>query len=297
MMRQRGVNIVLTNNSWGGSGYSQTLLEAIEAGRQAGMLFVTAAGNSNLNTDITPNYPSCYALDNIISVAATDYNDNKWVLSNYGATTVDLGAPGAAVYSTTPGDTCALMTGTSMAAPHVSGTAALAWSMWPNASYADIRNAIFAGTDPIAALSPGGATPTVTGGRLNAFGTIAQIGMVVTGASPEDGQTLVSNNPPMQFEIRFSFPVDRTTLQAADLRVNNKKATSVTLSPDNLVATLFLLSLRSEPRGRRQCPSRPVQFGRCPGFPRIRTFAHGRRHSAGIQSNWKYPGPVPLTAR
>src|SRR5262245_17764161 len=81
-MHAKGVNIKLTSNSWGGGGFSQALQDAINATRTAGMLFVAAAGNDGENTDTNVNYPSCYPLDNIISVAASDRNELKASFSN-----------------------------------------------------------------------------------------------------------------------------------------------------------------------------------------------------------------------
>ena len=127
-LRNNGVNIVLTSNSWGGGGFSTALYDVIAASGAAGLLFVAAAGNSGLDSDVLPHYPSSYDLASVISVAATDYGDNRASFSNYGAVSVDLGAPGVGTLSTTPGNTYSTYSGTSMATPHVSGVAALAWT-------------------------------------------------------------------------------------------------------------------------------------------------------------------------
>lgn len=100
MKEDNGVNIKVTNNSWGGGGYSLSLYTAIKALRDAGILFIAAAGNGSSNNDDFPSYPSSYKLDNIISVAATDHNDDLAWFSNYGATSVDLAAPGVDTLST-----------------------------------------------------------------------------------------------------------------------------------------------------------------------------------------------------
>lgn len=102
-MKLRGINIRVTNNSWGGGGYSQSLYDAIKTLRDNDMLFTAAAGNSSSDNDSKPFYPASYDLDNIISVAATDHNDNLASFSNYGATSVDVGAPGVNILSTLPG--------------------------------------------------------------------------------------------------------------------------------------------------------------------------------------------------
>lgn len=98
-----GINVLVTNNSWGGGGYEQTLYDAIDAAGSDGILFAAAAGNEGDNADTTPHYPAAYDLNNIISVAATDSSDQLAYFSNYGATSVDLAAPGVNILSTVPG--------------------------------------------------------------------------------------------------------------------------------------------------------------------------------------------------
>ena len=126
------VEVRLTSNSWGGGPYSQELRDAIEASGDAGVLFIAAAGNvsvySPADNDQTPHYPSSYDLGNIIAVAASDHNDGLANFSHYGATSVDLAAPGTNIYSTVPDGGYTSLNGTSMATPHVAGVVALAWS-------------------------------------------------------------------------------------------------------------------------------------------------------------------------
>lgn len=191
MMKNRGVNVVLTSNSWGGGGYSQALFNAIQSSANANMLFVAAAGNESNNNDTNLSYPASYNLPNVISVAATDNRDGLASFSNYGATQVDLGAPGVNTLSTIPGNGYAYYSGTSMATPHVSGVAALAWSLKPTATVAEVRNALLTGVDPVASL----AGKTVTGGRLNAFRTL----QILSSANPVNDNfgsslTLVGNS-------------------------------------------------------------------------------------------------------
>ncbi|MBN1757359.1 MAG: choice-of-anchor D domain-containing protein, partial [Chitinispirillaceae bacterium] len=148
-----------TSNSWGGGGYDQALYDVIA---QAG-LFVAAAGNEYSDIDQWESYPAGYDLDNIVSVAATDHNDALADFSNWGLTSVDLGAPGVDILSTIPGNIHEMHSGTSMAAPHVSGCAALLASYNPSLTTAELKRAIMEGVDPIASLEG----KCVTGGRLN----------------------------------------------------------------------------------------------------------------------------------
>ncbi|MFM2183508.1 MAG: hypothetical protein RJB61_1802, partial [Actinomycetota bacterium] len=169
-----GLNIVATSNSWGGGGFSQGLLDAINRGGDAGILFVAAAGNSNSNNDAGSYYPANYQCtttaagaprgwDCMITVAAIDSTGAKASFSSYGATTVDLGAPGVGVNSTTPSNSYASYSGTSMATPHVSGAVALCASMSAAMSAQELRTAVLAST----AATPSMTGTTVTGGRLD----------------------------------------------------------------------------------------------------------------------------------
>jgi subtilisin family serine protease len=163
-----GVNLKLTSNSWGGGGFSQALEDAIAASGSAGMLFMAAAGNDGTNNDSIPHYPSNYDLDNILAVAATDRNDNLASFSSYGVTSVDLGAPGVSILSTTPGNTYSLYDGTSMATPHVAGAAALLWADDPTLTPQEVRQILFSNVDPVPSLTG----RVMTGGRLNVYNAL-----------------------------------------------------------------------------------------------------------------------------
>jgi subtilisin family serine protease len=163
-----GVNLRVINASWGGGSFSAAMQTAIQAAGNAGILFVAAAGNSGTNNDASPQYPSGYNCSNIVAVAATTQNDQLASFSCYGAASVDLAAPGVSIYSTLPGNRYGIMSGTSMATPEVAGAAALAWAFAPNASVADIKNALMQGVDRIGSL--GGKV--LSGGRLNVFHTL-----------------------------------------------------------------------------------------------------------------------------
>jgi subtilisin family serine protease len=154
----------LTNNSWGGGGFSSALVEAIEVAGLRGQLFIAAAGNNGRNTDISPHYPSSYASANIISVAATNDDDGLASFSNYGRTSVDLCAPGVSILSTVPGNSYGRKSGTSMAAPHVTGVAVLLWSRNPGTNLRWVKDRITDFSDPVSACNG----RTMSGGRLNA---------------------------------------------------------------------------------------------------------------------------------
>ncbi len=198
MKNTYGVNIKLTSNSWGGGGFDPALFVAIQALDVAGLLFIAAAGNSASNNDALPSYPANYDVPNVISVAATDHNDILATFSNFGATTVDLAAPGVNIVSTGPANTYLTLSGTSMATPHVSGVAALIWASNPTATHLGVKNLILASTDPIIGL----AGTSVTGGRLNAFNAVSCVpGTPSMSISPANGfsadrgvMTLVSAN-------------------------------------------------------------------------------------------------------
>jgi serine protease len=162
------MGIRVSNNSWGGGGFSSALNNAIDASKAVGHIFVAAAGNDGTNNDSSPHYPSNYTLDNIISVAATNNRDGlvdegTWG-SNYGASTVDIGAPGLDIASTWEGAGYVWSSGTSMAAPHVTGVVVLLLAQNPSWTYSQVINRIYSTARPLSSLA-GNCT---TGGMLNA---------------------------------------------------------------------------------------------------------------------------------
>ena len=169
LKKRHGLNLVATNNSWGGGGYSKALFDAIERAKDANILFIAAAGNSSANIDASPSYPASYTNSNIIAVASITSTGALSSFSNYGATSVHLGAPGSNIWSTVPtrkGPSYASFSGTSMATPHVTGAAAMYASSHPGATAQQIKAAILKDVVPTPSLNG----KTATGGRLNVSG-------------------------------------------------------------------------------------------------------------------------------
>ncbi len=145
-LKAAGHNIVVSNNSWGGGSFSSALASAIAAASNAGILFVASAGNSAANNDTNGTYPANYDYPNVVSVASITSSNTLSSFSNYGATTVDIAAPGSSIYSTYPNSRYSSLSGTSMAAPQVSGLALLAQSMCDGKlSISQVRTALLSG--------------------------------------------------------------------------------------------------------------------------------------------------------
>lgn len=151
--KENPVNLVAVNNSWGGGSFSQAMLDAIKTHEKLGILFIAAAGNASNNNDSYSFYPATYNVKNIISVAATDHNDELAYFSNYGKKTVHIAAPGAGILSTLPNNEYGSLSGTSMAAPHVAGLTAIIASHFPDLKYAGIKNLVLAGGQKVSSLS------------------------------------------------------------------------------------------------------------------------------------------------
>ncbi len=179
---RNGAKII--NNSWGSFGRSQALQDEIEKARRYDVLFVAAAGNGDangngVNLERTPFYPAAFPNDNVISVAATDINDNLARWSNYGATRVHVAAPGVSILSTRNGNSYAILSGTSMATPAVSGVLALIRSANRGLSYSQAKRALLNSVDSVYGLR----TKVASGGRINAARAV-QFAYKTTGSHP-----------------------------------------------------------------------------------------------------------------
>lgn len=161
----------VSSNSWGGYGTDQALYDAIDASGDVGHLFIAAAGNNSIDIEGQFWLPGGFDLDNLICVAATNSGDGLAWFSNWGAISVDLGAPGDSIYSTFLGSTYAYLSGTSMATPHVAGVATMLFSESGIRDGLTVKQWILDSVDPLAAL----AGITVTGGRLNFDAALDQI--------------------------------------------------------------------------------------------------------------------------
>lgn len=203
------------NASWGGPAFSQALYQAVRRAGDRGVTFVAAAGNSGQNADIKPDYPAAFDLPNIVSVAATNASDGLVDFSNYGATSVDLTAPGDDIQSTVPKivdpSGYASFSGTSMATPFVTGAVALYLSRFPQAPGDQARTAILQSVDKL----PGLAGKVATGGRLDVARALGFT--TAPGTTPS-----VDRTPPSPFALLR--PHNRRHIKRRSLRFTWQRA-------------------------------------------------------------------------
>ena len=181
----------ICNLSLGSSRNDPALYRTIAA---SDMLFVVAAGNDGADLELAPSYQASYHLDNLITVANLRYDGSLDPTSSYGASSVDLAAPGTHILSTTTGDSYSYMTGTSMAAPMVSAAAAMVYSAFPNATLADVKDILLASVQKLDSLSD----CTATGGMLDLGAAMAYAATASTGRTwAEPDLTAYADNPPV----------------------------------------------------------------------------------------------------
>lgn len=261
----KGANIRVLNNSYGGISFSQTELDAIRELGDLGVLFVVAAGNEDVSNDLYPVYPANYQASNVISVAASNGNGTKAIFSNFGEGTVNVTAPGEYILSTLPRNTYDFKDGTSMAAPHVSGIAALVCAQSPNITMQRLRSIVmysgyaapwqFMNVFPIStgrAVDAGRALQTVTTADVTAPGPINNFSAQIQGAFP-------------QYQLQWQAPGDDGSF------TGRATAYEVRFSDTSLTDANFDLATR--------LPG-PVPMD--PPFPQFETVKIPWRHSSGF---------------
>jgi subtilisin family serine protease len=248
----KGVKIL--NGSWGRirSTSRQAIFDCIKRAETKGVLFINSAGNNGANLDVIKDfedgsysdlaYPSAFDLPNIISVANTTKDDVFSDDSNYGANTVDLGAPGTLILSTYPGGEYYLNSGTSMAAPHVAGAAALLWSEYPCLTYQQVKSILMNSGDTLPDL----VGATVSGKRLNvhkALTSVANISVVASSATAREGNanpgrfTLTRSQTAMG-SLTVNVSLSGTATNGTDFSTTPPTTTSVTFQPGSSTATV-----------------------------------------------------------
>ncbi len=225
MKKNHSIDIVAINASFGGYGNDSILKDAINAAGNAGIVFISAAGNESNDNDINPSYPASYNLPNIISVAASNSSDAIAAFSNYGKSSVELMAPGVNILSTyydSSGDQYAFADGTSAASPFVAGAIALDASVYPDKSPSELINSVISGADKIAA-------DKVSGGMLNLYG------MLTSNNAPPiiNSLTALKKTKTAPFEVAFSVSAsDSDGIKQYDWDFNSDGITDqVTSSP------------------------------------------------------------------
>ena len=278
----------LTSNSWGGGGESEAMRLAIADAGANNSLFVAAAGNSSLDTDVSPHYPSSYDLDNVVAVASTDHNDELSSFSSYGAISVDIAAPGTNILSTLPGNSYGSLSGTSMATPHVAGALALIYGRFPAIDALDAKALLLNFADPLPVLDG----VVLSGARLNAFwpiaepdsippGQITDLAVVMEGSNWMDtqwsavGDDGANTGPASRYDLRYSTaPIDDANFDAAN-RVNGtpKPGAPGTLESMRVVGldftTTYYLAIKALDEFGNAGPLSPLAMGTTLGAPDI----------------------------
>jgi subtilisin family serine protease len=226
----------ISNNSWGGGGYSQALKDVIAQAGEMGHLFCAAAGNSASDNDVSPHYPSNYDLPSILSIAASNDLDQLAWFSCYGNLTVDMAAPGENILSLIPNGGTASYSGTSMATPHVAGAAALLLSIDPDSGYQKLKNLLMNSVDPIPAFEG----KMVAAGRLNLANAVIETSPSWLTVAPESGSVAAGGQTNLVFSA-----------DAANFNAGTRNAIAVFETNDPLAPTLEVpveLTITGAPR-------------------------------------------------
>ncbi len=197
------LGVPITNNSWGGGPFSQALLDAITTADQAGTAFVATAGGAGRDLDVTPVYPVCYDVGNVVAVAASDHDDLLYSASDYGDETVDLAAPGVGILTTDIGASYRTISGTSAATAHVSGALGLILTRFPLATGVAAGDHLVAHAEKVAAL-----TGFVRMGRLDAYAALVNEPSAVPEAHAGRGLALWRESTATG-EVRFGLRAPR----------------------------------------------------------------------------------------
>lgn len=307
----------VTSNSYSGSVFSQTLKNALDAAGQAGVVNVAAAGNSGGNIDLFAEYPAAYDSPNLISVAATTRTDALASYSNYGLETVDLAAPGSDILSTIPNGGYGLNSGTSMAAPHVTGACALLMSYRPGISATQTRELILSTAETKASLQG----LCRTGGRLNLYNAMLaadDLFVTPTGHLSATGPVGGPFSPPIHdLTLTNHSSVARAWSATSDRPWVTLNPSSGTLGPgasltiqvqihaaaNALLATTHTANLQISSLSTGRVQSRPVilevnatpvldeRLDSDPGWPRNGEWAYGQPMGQGGQP-FGYPDPT-----
>jgi subtilisin family serine protease len=222
-MKDRGVDIVATNNSWGGNSHSQALYDAI--GDQQEILFFASAGNDSRDIDYLPHYPASFDLPNLITVAATDHDDNKALFSSFGRSSIHLAAPGETIFSTYPLNRYTVSSGTSMATPHATGLAALLKAQDVGRNWIFIKNRILSGGKDLPVLDG----ITITGKRLDLNGSLSCVDRPLFSVLP------TSDSPQVGVPVGLSVLSINCELPAGPVIATSSDAGAVELLDDGMM--------------------------------------------------------------
>ncbi|MDQ6963089.1 MAG: S8 family serine peptidase [Mariprofundaceae bacterium] len=263
---RNGAHIV--NASWGGPQFSRAESTAVLQLKNAGILLVAAAGNYDTNNDLIPDYPSSLPYSNILAVAGSDQADQLMSFSHYGATSVDVAAPGLSILTTTSANAGVnaggvlydFVSGTSFSAPYVAGIAALLKAQYPNATYQELKGRILAGVDPVPSMQ-GFSTSAGRANANNALNVLAQPVLTIKSLSWIDGNNglpdageMIDLNIELENSWQNATGISATlTALSANMTILNPTASYPNLTTDTYANPLtpFRLQINSTITGQQ----------------------------------------------